>query len=642
MKMIFALLVILAALIAASGQIFAQEDGTPAGTVREIYAPADHPANEPAAAAETTIQEGVPGQPGQNGRDGHNGRDGINGRDGGRGPQGQKGSQGRPGPRGPRGPMGPQGLRGPQGLPGRDAVTTRTKDPSSSFAANAVPAPHYPSLLRWPIIVLILALFGCCTWWYRRYAGTIYITASGWFGKHKLTPRLVQVNILRGFSRVNLEKHGKNLTAGGDYVSRVKAEDSDIIRYRIRYQNRGLTPKPANRVMIKDIMEGTVTYVPGTIKIFINSCDHPIDCPTEAADEIIRQLHDGKVLRMSDIPGAPSTLPKGSLYLTYETEVGSAEDTGDIGEGFVVIPKTPTAEETDQAESEPEEPIVLDAEQNQPRREEFEELKQKVESLSASPSKQNIVLDISPGLLETLINLSNQEAPESVIASEKTEGPKPTDETAGAEARGELEGKVVETSPEEREKQRRLKMINKIAKEVVYSPSDRDVTRMLGFSNFTEDGIRYYIKRLKAKHEIYDACDKIGITPGGRGPWDLSILVVNEKATPKQIAAALKANKTPEQIKEVFSRSENGILEAETVSNEAYQEAQKEVLGITQEIGYTKEVADSEAISRWSRNIAPCEGQQRQEMKDKAKIFFQNAFDVQSIKTEEEGEENES
>lgn len=216
--------------------------------------------------------------------------------------------------------------------------------------------PYHWGWLWW--LLLILLLCGLLGWylWQHRYVGTIIDTTRGWYGKHPTGPIQARVNILRGFSRVGFERHVKNLTAGGDYASRVEAEDGDNIRYRIRCQNHGLTPKSADRVLIKDTLEGQVTYVVGSTRLFINNSDHPIDCPKEAADEIMRQLHEGKVLRMSDIPGAPTSLPKNSsLYLTYEVEVGDAEDIGDIGEEFVKIPTT-SAPLTEPVAKPPDEP----------------------------------------------------------------------------------------------------------------------------------------------------------------------------------------------------------------------------------------------------------------------------------------------
>lgn len=191
---------------------------------------------------------------------------------------------------------------------------------------------------------------------------SIVNTARGWYGSHPVGSSQAEVVVLPGFSRVYLEKQVKNLTTGGDYTSRVEAEDSDTLRYRIRYQNRGLTPQSADRVLIKDTLEEQVIYVAGSARFFINNSDHPIDCPEEAADEIIKQLHKGNVLRMSDIPGAPASLPKSSLYLTYDTEVGDAEDIGDIGEEFVRIP-TPPAPPTGPVAEPPVQPAVQPAPQ---------------------------------------------------------------------------------------------------------------------------------------------------------------------------------------------------------------------------------------------------------------------------------------
>lgn len=407
-----------------------------------------------------------------------------------RGEPGQPGPRGLTGKRGPHGSRAPQGLRGLRGLPGRPGASHQHPKSAYMVAKDMNPAScsrldaklaqnsradrgytdgrmnqhleeskHRNGWNWWWLLWLLLILLALWTlsrissrlgsFWtwlvrlvHRPYIGTIINTASGWYGKHKLEPSRVEVDILRDFSRVDLEKHGKNLTAGGDYAAVVEAEESDIVRYRIRYRNRGLTPKPANRVFVKDTLQGSATYVPGSGKFFINNCDRTIACPTDATDDIVRQLHEGKVLRMSDIPGAPETLPQGSLYLTYEVEVGDGEDIGDIGEEFVTVPlprvEPPTPLATQPPATRDEVPAGTFAARQEPptTTEPVAEVKPVVHQPAEETETKQIEAD------------ADKKATDEAAAAATTTKPEPTKETkpAGTTTKKDLKSRVIAPS----------------------------------------------------------------------------------------------------------------------------------------------------------------------------------------------------
>lgn len=406
------------------------------------------------------------------------------------------------------------------------------------------------------------------------YTSEVESSAEGYFGPKRLSGSTARVGVLDQFTRAKIEKHGRNLTAGTDYQERVEAEEGDRIHWRLRYQNVGHTPIPAAEVVIKDVLAGPARYIKGSARFYLNNGDHPLDVPAEVADEILSQLHAGRALKLSDLPGAPNELAgRSSLYLVYDCVMGLGEPI-DIGEIFVEVPKTEAERQREAQEAE-------EKRLREKQAAEAEELRKQQEQEAAERARR--------------------EAEEKRLREEE--------EKRQRDAREAEEKRLREAK--EAERNRRMEIIEALAQETGHQPSESKIREMLEWDNFSERTVRNYLTRKVVTEEIVSACEALGVLP--QRSWDLSLLVVYEKATSQQIAEMLKDGKDPEQIKHAFSGEEK-IVEATTgaANNQAYVDAKQTVTEIAAEAGYAPDLVGEssfhEKIHTYSERLSAAAG----------------------------------
>lgn len=109
--------------------------------------------------------------------------------------------------------------------------------------------------------------------------------------------------------------------------------------------------------------------------------------------------------------------------------------------------------------------------------------------------------------------------------------------------------------------------ITKIAAALNWTLPDGEVERILRWDNYSENGVYTHIRRKIAAEAIEAACQKLGI--GAAHSWRLGVLVVNNQATPDQIAIDLKAGMVPDDIVSKYKTSRADVVKTDGTGTDA-------------------------------------------------------------------------